>query len=120
MRYVKVDVNGGIISSISYSSPPPAEFLTAQSLVEGEFDADSTYFSESFDVLQRPPHGISLASGVLKGVPSGVPVKIKGSAGLQFVADGTDITLNFDVSGVYEIEVENWPSKVFREVINVS
>lgn len=59
-------------------------------------------------VLARPAGSALLAGNVLTGVPAGALVVIEG---VEYVADGSAIELEFSQPGAHAIKVSAWPKR---------
>ncbi|EKT4480246.1 hypothetical protein QEM02_000295 [Pseudomonas putida] len=66
---------------------------------------DLSYVSQG-RLLARPASGVALVGNVLTGVPSGAVVTIEDQ---EYIADGSDIELEFSQPGAHAIKVSAWP-----------
>lgn len=59
----------------------------------------------------RPELSVSLSDGVLKGIPAGAEISIEDR---NYVADGTDIELEFGHKGLFTIAINLFPYQEVR------
>lgn len=76
------------------------------SAVEGESDDGAAFYVLDGTVVPRPVFEARLDGRVLFGVPAGATVTIQGT---DYVADGSDIELEFSSPGEFSIKVSMWP-----------
>lgn len=69
------------------------------------------------EVVPRPVNPASLVDGVLRGVLAGSEVVIDS---IVYVADGTDISLEFGSVGTYLITIECWPFLTWEKSYEVT
>lgn len=66
----------------------------------------STHYVSDGEVTPRPTMGAYILGSTLNGVPEGATVTIEGA---EYLADGSQITLEVSLPGIYEITVSKWP-----------
>ncbi|MFS0827483.1 hypothetical protein [Pseudomonas phoenicis] len=65
-------------------------------------------------IVSRPQMALQLVDMTLKGVPADATLIIEG---IEYIADGSDIELNFSLPGEYEVVIDLWPYR--SEVMHV-
>lgn len=81
-------------------------FTTEDGVLSATRCHPSTHYVADGEVVLRPPMLVQLDGTVLSGVPEGASVLIEGET---YLADGSDIELEFDLPGIYTIRVRHWP-----------
>lgn len=75
--------------------------------------SDLRHYVKNGIIQDRPLQGVILEGNLLRGVPEGATVIIDYE---NYVADGTDIELEFGHPGDFTIRVENFPYQDFEAV----
>ena len=81
------------------------EVADDKAFIEGQGDWNTQFVLQG-RLTERPTFPIELSRTQLLHVPKGAIIEIEGK---QYEADGSDIDLEFDVPGVYELKVSHWP-----------
>jgi hypothetical protein len=116
LNIVEHDESGRILSVINYPTSDQAvseleEYRDRLVLPQGYvIDWDRHYVADG-EIAERPSMGAYLDGAIIKGVKSGASITIDGE---KYEADGTDIELWFDRSGLFRISISLWPYADFE------
>lgn len=115
MKIVHYNHRGEITSVQSMDDLQYNEELRAHLGEEGILYLPSVFTSGVLDsqqyvldsmIVDRPRIPATFEGNLLRGIPEGATIVIEGS---EYVADGTDIELDFAYPGTYTIRATLWP-----------
>lgn len=116
MNIVEHDESGRILSVINYPTSDRSvfeleEYRDRLFLPQGYVIDWGRHYVVDGEIAERPSMGAYLDGAIIKGVKSGASITIDGE---KYEADGTDIELWFDRSGLFRISITLWPYSDFE------
>lgn len=89
--------------------------LPDEGVIVGDSSTSQDYIN-NMQITHRPAQATVLTNTLLTSYPEGAMLEIKGE---QYLLDGSDVTLAFELPGDYPIKVTCWPYLDWEGVIHV-